>query len=479
MTEKICLIIPPSSFLTDEKVFVSLGILKVAACLESANISVSVLDCSGKLDYIDYVVSNLDSYNIVGITATTSQLPSAVFIARTIREKNPNIKIILGGPHVTVTAAAKKLEKISGRASRAWLSLENEFDVLVSGDGEIAIFEAIKTNAPKFIDGDSLPLLMSKDDYEKSPWPARYLIDIDSYHYSIEGYKATNLIAQLGCPFGCNFCSGRSSKSLRSIRTRSVNNIINEIEYLYKTYGFVGFNFFDDELNVNPKLVDLMNGIVNLQSKLGVEFRLRGFVKSELFNDEQAAVMYKAGFRWILCGFESGSERILTNINKKATVADNDRVIQIARRHGLKVKALMSIGHAGETEETIKETKEWLIKNIPEDFDCTIITPYPGSPYYDNAVEMSPGVFTFTAKNGDKLHCIDIDYTQTSDYYKGNPGEYKSFVFTDALSPEKLVKLRDELEFDVRKILKEIPNQVSNIFFESSMGQSKHLPIIG
>ena len=61
--------------------------------------------------------------------------------------------------------------------------------------------------------------------------------------------------------------------------------------------------------------------------------------------------MSEAGFRWILTGFESGSPRILRNINKRATMQENTRCVEIARRHNLKVKALMSIGHPGESRE--------------------------------------------------------------------------------------------------------------------------------
>ena len=76
--------------------------------------------------------------------------------------------------------------------------------------------------------------------------PARDLLDIDSYHYSIEGNKATSLIAQLGCPFKCAFCGGRYSPFLRRIRNRGVESIISEVEHLYLTYGYTGFMFYDD-----------------------------------------------------------------------------------------------------------------------------------------------------------------------------------------------------------------------------------------
>src|SRR5262249_31016431 len=186
------------------------------------------------------------------------------------------------------------------------------------------------------------------------------------------------------------------------IRTRSTASIVAEVRMLYEKYGYTGFMFYDDELNVNKNMVGLMNALADLQNELGTEFRFRGFVKAELFTREQAAAMYRAGFRWLLSGFESGSPRILENINKKATLDDNTRAIETAKAAGLKVKALMSVGHPAESGETIRQTQEWLLKVQPEEFDCTVITAYPGTPYYDEALPdvAHPGVWTYTyAKN--------------------------------------------------------------------------------
>ena len=51
MVTRICLIIPPSLFLLDERVFMTLGILKVASVLERAGIAVEMLDLSGVENY--------------------------------------------------------------------------------------------------------------------------------------------------------------------------------------------------------------------------------------------------------------------------------------------------------------------------------------------------------------------------------------------------------------------------------------------
>jgi anaerobic magnesium-protoporphyrin IX monomethyl ester cyclase len=378
----VCLIIPPSAFLLDERVFVSLGVLKVAASLEAQRHRVNLLDLSGVENYLapleDYLAGCHDL--AIGITTTTPQLPAVMQIAATIRRLRPDLRLILGGPHVTLVCSAKKLEVkrgvANGRGHRSAAQLEAAFDVLCSGDGELAIFEALKENAPKLIDGDDPKggLFLTDQMFTESPQPARHLVDLKSYRYSIEGHRATSLIAQLGCPFGCGFCGGRNSKSLRQIRNRAVESILTEVEHLHREHGFTGFMFYDDELNVSKSFVELMNGLSDLQSRLGTEFRLRGFVKSELFTLEQATAMFRAGFRWLLCGFEAANERILVNIDKRAKLADNDRCVAFAKQAGLKIKALMSCGHPGESEETVTDIRDWLIRNQVDDFDRTVIT---------------------------------------------------------------------------------------------------------
>jgi radical SAM superfamily enzyme YgiQ (UPF0313 family) len=461
MKYKICLITPPSPFLLDERVFMHIGILKVASALEQQGYKVDFLDLSGVNNYLnaldDYLAMAKGTI-IIGITATTPQVPYAVKIGKHISGKVD--KLILGGPHVTLMNTAAKREKKknligSDRATKDIEKLSVIFDVLVCGDGELAIFDALELDKG-VVDADdrNSPLFLKNNTLTELPLPARHLVDIDSYQYFIEGERSISLIAQLGCPFQCTFCSGRNSPFLRKIRTRTVESIVEEIDHLYLNYGMKGFMFYDDELNVNKEMVPLMKKIKNLQKKHKTEFKLRGFIKAELFNDEQADAMYDAGFRWLLTGFESGDDRILTSIRKNATRDDNTRCVEIGRRHGLKVKALMSIGHAGESPETIENTKKWLLETKPDDFDCTIITTYPGSPYFDDAI-FNGHHYTYTdSKTGDKLHQAQLDYCVDQDYYKGAPdGGYVSYVWTDYISAKDLVKEREKLETEVRKKL--------------------------
>lgn len=479
---RVCLVIPPSPFLSDERVFMSLGVLKVASAIE-ATYPVDVLDLSGVANFEEvvgeYIVFKQTS--IIGITVTTPQLPATVEIINTIRNITKSARIIIGGPHITLSYAAFTREKdkgLNGRATTNFRHLEALADVLVAGDGEKAIFLALGPNPPKVINADdpASALFLRNEDLNQMPWPARHLVEVDSYHYAIDGERALSIVSQLGCPFGCGFCGGRYSPSLRRMRSRSTHSVVAEMEHLHATYGVNGFMFYDDELNVNhAQITELLAGVIDLQERLGVEFRLRGFVKSQLFNEEQARLMYKAGFRWLLTGFESASPEILANMNKKATVEENTRCVAIAKANGLKVKALMSLGHPGESHATAQMTRDWLLQVKPDDFDITLITIYPGTPYYDDAIPhpQLERVWVYTY-NGANLYSRDVDYRQVSDYYKGDPAiGYQSYVYTDYLQPGEIVDLRNDIERDVREKLHiPYPTSTPATRYEHSMGQT-------
>jgi len=223
MQQGVCLITPPSTFLMCERVFMSLGILKVAAVLEQAGTFVEMLDLSGVQNFEEAARDHAASTKccFFGLTATTPQLPAASTICRMIREARPDAHVILGGPHVTLVNAAYKWERehgIDGRAGRAFGKLRETFDVLVAGDGEEAVFQAIRPGAPGLIDADepNSQLFLNNARLTELPLPARHLVDVESYKYNIEGTRALSMIAQLGCPFECGFCGGRNSPFLRS-----------------------------------------------------------------------------------------------------------------------------------------------------------------------------------------------------------------------------------------------------------------------
>jgi len=152
--------------------------------------------------------------------------------------------------------------------------------------------------------------------------------------------------------------------------------------------------------------------------------------------------------------------------------------MEIAGENGLEIKALMSIGHPGEDHETLRATQAWLLEVKPADFDITIITPYPGCPYYDEAVEITPDLWRYSI-NEDSIFMLPVDYSKVEDYYKGDPeGGYKSYVYTIMLSGEMLVGMRDAIDREVREKLGISPptgEDAVAIQYESSMGMTPQM----
>jgi len=105
-------------------------------------------------------------------------------------------------------------------------------DTIVIGDGEYAMVEALHSS-DRIIDSEKDKKLFLSRNYDEVAIPDRRFLDLSSYEYFIDGAKATNVISQMGCPYQCEFCSGRGSKTFSMVRKRSVGNILEEIDSLY------------------------------------------------------------------------------------------------------------------------------------------------------------------------------------------------------------------------------------------------------
>ena len=453
---KICLINPPSTFLTDERVFVPIGIIRLATYLKQEKYDVELIDLSNNTNWKDTLLNILNKFDIVGISSTTPQIPLVSKIAIFIKT-NFDVKLVIGGPHITMVNSAYNNEikkQIPSRATKEMDRLKNLFDVLVVGDGEFAFKKVIESDI-KLVDSEKdKDLYITNNQYQELPIPNRDFIDINSYNYKILGERSTNLISQIGCPFGCNFCGGRYSKTFRNVRTRKIESVIKELDLLYTQYGYKGFMFFDDELNINNNKFNLLlDSLIEYQIKKDVKFKLRGFTRADLLTQEQTDKMYKAGFKWMLTGFESGSDRMLINMNKKSTIEKNTKACGYAKNSGLKIKALMSIGHSGESKETINETESWLKLIKPDETDITIISTYPGTPYYDDSVwdkDLNVWVYTNSVTK-DKLYSYDMSYDKDEVYYKSKSDIHNSFVFTDHLTSSDIVKEREKLDRAIKQ----------------------------
>jgi radical SAM superfamily enzyme YgiQ (UPF0313 family) len=140
-------------------------------------------------------------------------------------------------------------------------------------------------------------------------FPAYELVDMNTY-------KKVGIIWHRGCPYNCAFCDV-SQMWGRKVTSRSIDCVIEEIEMLSTTYKIKSIQFFDDTFTLRKDhTVEMCKNL----KKLDVSWAANGRVN--MVSKNLLKTMEDAGCRGVLYGIESGSNRVLKEINKKFTVED-------------------------------------------------------------------------------------------------------------------------------------------------------------
>jgi len=368
---KITLIFPPSVYQT-KQTMPPLGISWLAAVLREngfKNISLidSVINQYSNEDIVGLVKK--DAPDIIGLSFGTQSRFKAFDLARTLKKNFPDVPIVIGGPHPTLTAD-DILKNIP------------EIDIACRGEGEYTFLDLVKTIEKRGdlqnVNGISFknkngqiihnPAREPIQDLDSLPFPARDLLLIDKYQQTIPLSKkiCTSMITARGCPYSCVYCS-TSEQWGHKIRHRSSDNVVDEIEHLMKNYKLDGVGFFDDVFTMDKSRVIAICQKI-LERKLNISWWCEA--RANTIDKEMVSWMKKAGCEHISMAIESGSDRILKNINKAITVEQGIEASKIIKEAGIKLKVFFMHGLPGETYEDIKKTvflSRYLVNKIGVD----------------------------------------------------------------------------------------------------------------
>ena len=103
----------------------------------------------------------------------------------------------------------------------------------------------------------------------------------------------------------------------------------------------------------------------------------------QLAKDENVVKdMRRGGCTGTFVGIESGNNEILRKIKKTQTTDECIQAMRNLQKHGIEAHAFIMIGFPSETEETFKQTMDFIPKLRPDSVIFSIFTPYPGSDLY-------------------------------------------------------------------------------------------------
>jgi len=180
-----------------------------------------------------------------------------------------------------------------------------------------------------------------------------------------------------GCPFSCNFCY----RLTKGYRARSPDNVLAEMGEIHAR-GVLGLIIEDDNFTIDRKrCIAILEGILSRGWKFNLKCRGRvGSVDPELLR-----LMKRAGVRSLTFGIESGSQQVLDAMNKRVTVEQNFRAVELVKKSGLQCYADMFLGYPGETLETIKETSDFLRRAKPTGINFGYLYPLHATTVYEEA----------------------------------------------------------------------------------------------
>jgi radical SAM superfamily enzyme YgiQ (UPF0313 family) len=354
-----------------------LGLALLAAIWDRQGHTSQIIDAAVLQLSIPEIIAGINSSaDFVGVTATTPDITSAIKIARLVREKLPDTKIIMGGVHPTVFH--EKLVR------------DNICDMVVRNEGEIPITELAKGTPLNLIPNltwrnSQNEVVINPDsakhvDLDSLPFPAYDKLPMHLYHSALGAARkqpSIGMITSRGCPGKCTFCFSAMFGS--QIRFMSPVRIIDHIEHLQQNYGIREISFYDDTFTAsNKNIAELCHLILAKKIKLSWSC----FARADTVTPELLLLMKKAGCHQIMFGFESSDEKILKIINKRINFSEFQNAITWTRAAKINIRGAFMLGNPGETEHSMEKTISYA-KNTGIKFAVfNITTPYPGTILY-------------------------------------------------------------------------------------------------
>ncbi|KAB8158824.1 radical SAM protein [Streptomyces sp. 3MP-14] len=163
------------------------------------------------------------------------------------------------------------------------------------------------------------------------------------------------VLANRGCPFGCDFCYLFFG---RRLRRRPVAATLAELRTLREEYGIRHFFFLDYTFTVdNEWAAALSDGIL----ELGLDISWICQTRVDCLDDATLARMRRAGCAGIWLGVESPDIEQRRYLGKgRIGFEDIQRAVELIRSHDINVLAFVMVGLPNETEASLASLNSWL-----------------------------------------------------------------------------------------------------------------------
>jgi radical SAM superfamily enzyme YgiQ (UPF0313 family) len=276
---------------------------------------------------------------------------------------------------------------------RALKGSQADFALLPEGIGSLPeVLDNVDTKNTSWLDKDGTIRRGKREplaDLDKLPAPDWSLMSDKGYAYTLKNFPRTDfapLRTALGCPFSCGYYCPYPLTQGTKVRVHSLPWVVDRIVEI-ANMGFAGIVFQDPVFTVDRRRTSsLCNRLVQLD--LGLKWACE--TRIDRLDEELIMLMARAGCVGIEVGVESGNREVMQRQGKPGLTPE--KVVEFrtsAARYGIEASFLFIIGLPMETKSSIVDTFRLIEASgiDPEQVNFSVITPYPGTALYADAIE--------------------------------------------------------------------------------------------
>lgn len=290
----------------------------------------------------------------LGFSLMVGNVWPSIYLSRRVRELNPLITIILGGPHCVLN----------------WQELMKsaKADFIVLGDGENTLIHILRgccrenrCSVPGLIprNGQGIPVLSTQVNIDHLPPPDFSDFPLDAYKLHCPGgRRLLPVMRSKGCIFDCPFCSRKVHDD--GYRMRGGSGFVKELGFLSHKYNARDFYFVDSLINPTAQA---MEDLAEELGEIGLDISWRAnAATSHFMRAPLLSRLRKHGCGRLNYGLETGSSRVRRTMHKPDDMDLVGSILRETHDVGIVVNIWLMVGYPTEGEDEFQETVDFLEK---------------------------------------------------------------------------------------------------------------------
>ena len=299
-----------------------------------------------------------------------------------IRSIQPDLPILLGGPHPTFVQDVVDDSPVDGtcigEGEGAFCEILERME---NGDRSFDGIANIQTRTsrmpirPLITNLDDLPFIDRDLIYKDSPWN----------HFKLRSFYTSR-----GCPYNCAYCFNHAYRKVYrglgpTYRKRSVDNVIAEIRQVKSAYPMEYIRFSDDVFIMQHDAW-LEEFAEKYSRDVGIPFYC--LVKTDVVTPEVVKLLKNAGCSSVCMSIETANEHLRGQVLNRKGQSNEEivRAFTLFNQAGINIYTNSMIGLPHSTIQDELDTIELYIKAKPKCGLFTICVPYPGTELFNYCV---------------------------------------------------------------------------------------------